>query len=511
MKDRLKKLLVGNALWNSAGIVVAIIGGFITAPFLIHRLGTNRYSIWVLIGSLDGYLGLLDMGVRGSIGRHIAFHRSKGDMAGLQSIFRSALAIQLCVAAAGILACVAAIVLFFHLFQVPADDVAAARIALIIMACGIVIEFPMCVFDAALWGLNRFGVLNAIDIPAVAARTALTIVMVGRGYGLITLASINVLLTVGTHVAKAIALLVIEPIFRDMRPRFEAKATKELFGWGFWMFVVSLGRTIAEEASTVIVGSAIAISLVTPLSVTARLIMYVSALLVAASDVLTPVATGFHAGGDRHRQAKLLLDGGMHCTALVIVASAGLVFLGKSFLTLWIGSEVGTTSLLLPVLVAGMLLPLSQRAAYSIVLAAGKHRALAISAILENAVAIPAALMTARRFGMIGVCASFASAAILNRLVFQFVFGCILTGVPFGRCFWQTLCRPILMLALPVSGLAMLVALAPPINWIKLVMESMAFVLACLAAWNVTSWIRRGVERVRVAVPSSPALPATVD
>lgn len=50
-------------VWNIAGMAVGILAGFVVAPFLVRRLGETSYGLWIPIGSLTGYFGLLDLGV----------------------------------------------------------------------------------------------------------------------------------------------------------------------------------------------------------------------------------------------------------------------------------------------------------------------------------------------------------------------------------------------------------------------------------------------------------------
>src|SRR4051812_29197148 len=87
-----KRVVVRNAVWNCASLVVQLLAGFVVAPFLVHRLGETRYGLWILIASLTGYFSLLDLGVCGSVGRNIAFHRAKGDQDGVNGILNTALA-----------------------------------------------------------------------------------------------------------------------------------------------------------------------------------------------------------------------------------------------------------------------------------------------------------------------------------------------------------------------------------------------------------------------------------
>ena len=67
------RLIVRNVGWNWLGAATAMVCGFFVAPFLIHHLGDTGYGLWIVIGSLAGYFSLLDFGVRGAVGRHVAF------------------------------------------------------------------------------------------------------------------------------------------------------------------------------------------------------------------------------------------------------------------------------------------------------------------------------------------------------------------------------------------------------------------------------------------------------
>ncbi|MGD0907564.1 MAG: hypothetical protein ABSA96_08275, partial [Candidatus Acidiferrales bacterium] len=64
-----------NVLANWGGSISYMLIAFFLSPFIVHHLGTSRYGVWVLIVSFTGYLGLLDLGVRGTINYYVArFH-----------------------------------------------------------------------------------------------------------------------------------------------------------------------------------------------------------------------------------------------------------------------------------------------------------------------------------------------------------------------------------------------------------------------------------------------------
>jgi hypothetical protein len=51
---------------------------FFLSPFVIHHLGNSAYGVWVLMLSMTGYLGLLDLGIRGTVTCYVAKFHAEG-------------------------------------------------------------------------------------------------------------------------------------------------------------------------------------------------------------------------------------------------------------------------------------------------------------------------------------------------------------------------------------------------------------------------------------------------
>src|SRR5215468_7962119 len=75
--------------WLAFAVTAAV--GFVLAPYMVSRLGDSQYGLWVLVGSLVGYLGLLDLGVRGAVTVYVARHHGTGDDRAASRIVSSAL------------------------------------------------------------------------------------------------------------------------------------------------------------------------------------------------------------------------------------------------------------------------------------------------------------------------------------------------------------------------------------------------------------------------------------
>src|SRR5687767_11973296 len=78
---------------NWVAYVTTIITGFFMQPFLVHHLGDTVFGVWVLIGSLAGYLGLLDFGLTPATVKYVAEHRARNDQAAINRLVSGGLVV----------------------------------------------------------------------------------------------------------------------------------------------------------------------------------------------------------------------------------------------------------------------------------------------------------------------------------------------------------------------------------------------------------------------------------
>jgi O-antigen/teichoic acid export membrane protein len=461
-----RKIITRNVLWNCSGLGARLGVGFFIAPFLLHGLGDSTYGLWIVIGSLTSYFGVLDLGVRGSIGRNVALHRARGDLAGINAIFSTAFCYLCAVAVLSLAVTVGAMFLFFWIIQVEPEQLHFARLALLLVGLNFALCLPLQAFDGILWAYQRFDLQNGVDIPTVLLRAGLTYYFIAAGHGLVALAIITLVTSLACLAAKVMLALRLEPNLRIGWTRIDRAATKGLFGYGVWYFLLSLVRTIAPPVFLLIVGSRLGMALVAPFNVATGLLSYANQFLIAGTQVLTPVATAMHARDDQERQRALFLTGGRGCLALSLLLVSLFVFLGKPLIRLWMGPSMEHAYLLLLILSAGELLPMSQWITYSMILGKGRHRILAISSVLEiTTSAVAALLLTASDGGLVSVCLALAIPAALARGVCPMVFGCGLVGLSPASYLAQAVLPPLLAAAGPVLLLGLATTWWTPATW----------------------------------------------
>src|SRR5207302_7485774 len=102
-----------SVLSNWFGLVVLGAISFLLTPIMIHGLGNLHYGMWILVGSLIDYAGLLEIGMRYTLQRFVARFSGTGDREALTQTFVTALALTL------IVSCVVVILSIGLSFVVP--------------------------------------------------------------------------------------------------------------------------------------------------------------------------------------------------------------------------------------------------------------------------------------------------------------------------------------------------------------------------------------------------------
>ena len=472
-----KKLVARNTVWNCLGMAVEMAIGFLLAPYLILQLGDTTYGLWIVIGSLTSYFGLLDLGVRASVGRQVAFHRARSDRARLDETLSTSAAVLGgigAVAAAGVALTSLAV---FYLFKVTPEQAAGARVALLLVGLNLGLSLIAGLFDAALWGCQRFDVLNGIGILSALARVSLTVFAVSQGGRLVALALITLSLTVATGAAKVFFTWHEDPAFRLRTACITRRALKELFGYGIWSFLVSVTLIVRMQLGPVLIGSLLGVALVTPYALANRLAGYLMMVLVAVTGVLTPFATRLFATEDNEGQQRLLTEGGKYCFLLTLYLTILMVFLGKPLIALWVAARFTAIVPLLVVLVAGEFLANTQHVTRVMITAAARHRLLAYLCLLELGGVVVLTVVLVKPFGLIGVGVSLVFPGVFCRGLLPLLFVCRMTRLSAGRYLSEAVVPALACSGLPALTLAAATTWSAPESWAALIGYGVAYTL----------------------------------
>ena len=167
--DRVPSLARRSSL-NGLAQMVPQLAALAFTPFLLHRLGQDRYAIWALAAQVVQVLLSLDGGLGASLSRFFAVHRATGDGAASTRLVVSATLVLLAIGAlaSAVLATLAPL-LAFHVLDVA--DALRPEARMLFAEMGLILTVLLIgnIFTGLLAAHGRFGAILIANVAGTGA------------------------------------------------------------------------------------------------------------------------------------------------------------------------------------------------------------------------------------------------------------------------------------------------------------------------------------------------------
>jgi O-antigen/teichoic acid export membrane protein len=398
----LKAQAVRNVGATWLGLFVHAIVGFFLSPFILHRLGDQAFSLWVLIFSLTGYYGLLDLGIRSSIVKYTAKFAALQDDDQFSRYLSTSVGFYVAVSLVVVFLTATGFFYLPFLFKIPGEQLHSARMLLVLAGAGMALTFPLTVFAAALEGLQKFSWLQIGNIGIILLRAFLTVIALVSGKGLLTIAAISVATNVFSYLIFTWMAIRVLPARLNMH-HIDAIALRKMSAYGVFAFAILAAEKLRFQSDAMVIGAFLSSTAITYFSIASRLVEYSSYAVRSMSQIFTPMSSQFHAAGDSTRLQRTFVAGNRACAFIIFPLCIILVILGKSIIEAWVGARYVASYSVLVLLIVPRTLYLAQSTSTRILLGIGRHRILASVLLLEGGINVCLSLLLARRFGIVGV------------------------------------------------------------------------------------------------------------
>lgn len=337
-------MILRNAIYNVAGLVISVVAGLIVSPIVVKSLGSSQYGIWVLVVSLTGQMGLLDLGVQSAVLYFVARHVTTRDYKSLNRLVSTAMAIF---AGAGVLVLLITGVLSFFfgaIFDVPLASRPSAQTALWLSGIGLAIGFPITVFNGVLAGLQRYDVMNIINAACLIVRSVATVLVLRAGHGIAAVAGVHVAVTLIGRVATASFAFRLCPELRVLPKEVSREATKEIFGYASLAFLIHVALQLSFYCDSLVIGIFISTAAVTTFAIAGNVVEYLRQFIGSVTRILNPAAAGYEAREDKEGLRRLLILGTRNTLVITFPLLWFFGLRGGEFIGLWMGAEYGGPS-----------------------------------------------------------------------------------------------------------------------------------------------------------------------
>lgn len=428
-----------NLAINWGGHASALVVMFFLSPYVVGKLDAVSYGIWSLLTVLAGYMGIFDIGVRGSVGRHVAMYLGKKDNVGVDETIRAGFGIF--TSTGGIILFVGILLGWFFPFLfkgIAPEHYSTVLYLMPLMVVNVWLSAIAAIYSSVLTSYDRFDIARSIDVGVLVIRTIATVYALHEGWGLWGLVGAIILGNIFALLANRLYAGVIHSGLRSFPFLFSRERMKELFGYGFYSFITNIAWKVIGQSDLIIVGVVLSVASVREYSVGAMLVYYSAPFITMISRTFFPAVQRTFSGGTidgvRHLLSKQLKIS--FCFGLV--AYLGLAFYAQPFIRLWMLQDgfdlrsVFEAATVMTILALSKLPSLYIVPCQSVLNAMGYVRFNAMRAMTEAVVNVSLSLffVMALGWGLAGVAAGTLAARILVGSISVPYFLCLKAEIP---------------------------------------------------------------------------------
>jgi O-antigen/teichoic acid export membrane protein len=385
--------------------LIAVVTGFLATPFILHRLGDTRYGIYILVGSIIVQGAHLDLGIRSAVTKFVAEHHARAEFVHLRSLIATALWLYCFLAVIALLLTVVIAPVLPSLFNVPETERNTLVTVTLLMGAQLAISIPGAIPSAILAGLQKFVLSNTISTAWTLASTAITVIILLAGGGLIEIATAGIPLALFMQSLMAFCVFRIAPDLRVSWRGAQRSLVKTVLSFSASMFIIDVSYSLQTKIDEIIVGVFLPVSLVSPYSIARRLSGVPQLVAERFLSAFLPLSSQLEAEGEFDRLRALYVVGTRITLAICLPLSVTVIVLAGPLLTLWVGREYAQYAPIVIILTLASMLEVSSWPGGTILQGIARHQGFAVTSLCAALANLALSILLVRRFGLVGVAA----------------------------------------------------------------------------------------------------------
>lgn len=462
-----KKLSI-NALSNLARYVVHICILFLLTPFVINKLGSANYGLWVVVLSLVGYSGLLEMGVQTSVVKLVAQYSGAGDTRRLNQIVAAALTFFVTVGIIAALATWFVVPLFLERMVSDPSDRETVRILLVVLGFNLIMIFPNYVFSGVVFGMQAFHRKNLVDVGCALVNAFITYVLLNKGYGLIAIITAKVITDLLTVINTLVLCMRTCPHLRPDFRHLSKDSFRELFVMGGKVFSSATMSRLANNAEPLIISGFLGTTWTAIYSIPKRLMDYVKEISWTLTSGFMPMFSELQAKNELDKIRTVYFQYTRYIQIFLSPVLVAIIVHGTPFIRLWVGEDFAQKGqYLIYLLAASFFVEGLQPLAWRMLIGVGKVNFLVKVSTIGSLTYVIAGMILVSFMGINGIALSALTIACVNQILY-FTTTSNYLEVSVARQLKECQLWPTLVAALFMMELLLFSFLRPPVSYLDI-------------------------------------------
>lgn len=379
-----------------------------STPYIVKKLTPEVYGVYVLATSLMGLMSFLDLGFGQGIIKFVPHYVAKRDFERINGIIDTSLVVYMGMGiVGGVVILASSTILARDIFHISENHFQAAVVSFRIVGFGFLVTFVSAVFSSIPKALQRYDVAVKIQNLTWFFSVVSVVVVLYLGKGLVTVMAIYVAFQILGTVLYFVACETLLPTIR-IRLKPSKDIFREIFGFSLYTAINSITGNLVSRFDKMIIGGFLGAEAVTYYQIPFLIVQMANGLVNAMFQFLFPAVSYFHALGEISRLRELYRKATIYVVSLALIITSGLVFLGKSFITIWMGQDfAGKTGLVMPIVATVFLFKTVSDVGYYFFNGLGKSQVNMISSLVGAICYLVGAVFIVPAFRLTGAAATF--------------------------------------------------------------------------------------------------------
>ena len=217
-----------------------------------------------------------------------------------------------------------------------------------------------------------------------------------------------------------------------------------------YRFIWIIANQLIFYTDSLVIGIFLGASEITFYAIAGSVITYGRNIVSLATDPLYPIVSRLDSKKDMAGLRDLQVMGTRISLMVGLPVCLGFVFLGRQFITLWMGAQYGRSAVILAVLTIPQFTSMSQYVSALVLSGMARHKVLAYIALGEGLANLGLSIILVRRIGVIGVAWGTVVPHLINTTIAIPWYTLHALDLDVGEYFRRALVRPLLC-AVPIG------------------------------------------------------------
>ena len=477
--------VVRNVLFSALQNVVVFPIPFLLIPFILGKVGIGDYGIYAVFMTVIGFTSLTDLGMFGTLTKHVAEYHASGDFVALKRLLDTGLMFYIFISLiimAGLW--VSTGHLLPALFRNMSTPYLELRALWVVMILTMGINFLAAPFSSVVLGLQRMDLSSALGFVSVVSNAIFTVAFLSLGWHLRGLLYANLAgALLGLALLAGSAHKLLPEV--SMNPfRFDRKEMKEIFSFSWRLYLSQIGSVVQYQAEKVYLAWFVGVTAVGWYNIANSAGQRARRVPELLLSPLMPAASELDARGSEEKLRELYYRSHKYLAFLSLPVVVLAAVLCRPFVNLWLGPQLSIVAVPLALLVLTNIVILMTGPGYLISIGLGELAPAVNACIAMVVLNLVTSFFLIRFYGFPGAVMGTLLSSTFGTVLFTYLFHRC-TGYPYKRLLTESYLKA-LSASLAGAAACFLINRRVHIGWGGLVLEVVVFGVVYLVALILT-------------------------